>query len=137
MSTDLLRYFQIRKTWDLRRYTSLTEADLIFRNQAKTRFTGQRSNISISDGRWDALRIQTSVRTSAVASLMPPWASLLKCFPGLRYPRRNLSERGEEGRDYTLHLGLHLSLHPVAPNNFFQESRIPNGMRTIRRDADS
>ena len=39
---NLLRYFQIRKTWDLSQYTSLTEADLIFRNQAKTRFTGQR-----------------------------------------------------------------------------------------------
>ncbi len=42
VSADLLRYFQIRKAWDLSRYTSLTEADLIFRNQAKTRFAGQR-----------------------------------------------------------------------------------------------
>lgn len=41
-SADLLRYFQIRKAWDLSRYTSLTEADLIFRNQAKTRFAGER-----------------------------------------------------------------------------------------------
>jgi hypothetical protein len=42
VSADLLRYFHIRKTWDLRRYASLTEADLIFRNQANTRFAGQR-----------------------------------------------------------------------------------------------
>jgi hypothetical protein len=42
VSADLLRYFQIRKTWDLSHYASLTEADLIFRNQAKTRFAGQR-----------------------------------------------------------------------------------------------
>lgn len=42
VSADLLRYFQIRKTWDLSRYASLTEADLIFRNQAKTRFAGPR-----------------------------------------------------------------------------------------------
>ncbi len=41
-SADLSRYFQIRKAWDLGRYTSLTEADLIFRNQAKTRFAGER-----------------------------------------------------------------------------------------------
>jgi hypothetical protein len=41
-SAELLRYFQIRKAWDLSRYTSLTEADLIFRNQAKARFAGQR-----------------------------------------------------------------------------------------------
>jgi hypothetical protein len=42
VSADLLRYFQIRKAWDLARYTSLTETDLIFRNQAKARFAGQR-----------------------------------------------------------------------------------------------
>ena len=42
VSADLLRYFQIRKAWDLSQYASLTEADLIFRNQAKTRFAGQR-----------------------------------------------------------------------------------------------
>ncbi len=42
VSADLFRYFQIRKAWDLARYTSLTETDLIFRNQAKARFAGQR-----------------------------------------------------------------------------------------------
>ena len=42
VSADLVRYFQIRKTWDLSRYTSLSEADLIFRNDAKARFAGQR-----------------------------------------------------------------------------------------------
>src|ERR1700677_296077 len=42
VSADLLRYFHVLKTWDLSRYASLTEADLIFRNQAKTRFAGQR-----------------------------------------------------------------------------------------------
>lgn len=41
ISEELLRYFQIRKAWDLSRYTALTEADLIFRNQAKARFKGQ------------------------------------------------------------------------------------------------
>jgi ribosomal protein L32E len=39
---NLVRYFQIRKAWDLSRYASLTEADLIFRNQTKTRFAGHR-----------------------------------------------------------------------------------------------
>jgi hypothetical protein len=42
VSADLLRYFQIRKAWDLGRYTALSEADLIFRNEAKTRFGGER-----------------------------------------------------------------------------------------------
>ena len=39
---DLLRYFSIRKAWDLRQYASLSEGDLIFRNLAKERFCGQR-----------------------------------------------------------------------------------------------
>jgi hypothetical protein len=42
VSADLVRYFQIRKAWDLSQYGSVTDADLIFRNQAKTRFVGQR-----------------------------------------------------------------------------------------------
>ncbi|HEY0701429.1 MAG TPA: hypothetical protein VGD60_01560 [Candidatus Acidoferrales bacterium] len=41
-SEDLLRYFAIRKAWDLAKYTSLTEGDLIFRNLAKERFAGPR-----------------------------------------------------------------------------------------------
>jgi hypothetical protein len=39
---DLLRYFAIRKDWDDRQYSSLTEADLIFRNLAKQRFSAPR-----------------------------------------------------------------------------------------------
>jgi hypothetical protein len=40
-AADLLRYFEIRKAWDLRQYGAVTEADLIFRNQAKGRFTAE------------------------------------------------------------------------------------------------
>jgi len=39
---DLLRYFRIRKAWDLAQYTSVTEGDLIFRNLARERFGGSR-----------------------------------------------------------------------------------------------
>jgi hypothetical protein len=41
-ASDLLRYFGIRKAWDLRQYASVSEADLIFRNQAKERFSAVR-----------------------------------------------------------------------------------------------
>ncbi|HEY0701481.1 MAG TPA: hypothetical protein VGD60_01825 [Candidatus Acidoferrales bacterium] len=41
-SGDLLRYFAIRKAWDLAKYSSLTEGDLIFRNLARERFSGAR-----------------------------------------------------------------------------------------------
>jgi len=39
---DLLRYFAVRKSWDERQYQLITEADLIFRNQAKQRFGATR-----------------------------------------------------------------------------------------------
>jgi hypothetical protein len=39
---DLLRYFAIRKAWDLAQYESVSEGDLMFRNLAKERFSGSR-----------------------------------------------------------------------------------------------
>lgn len=39
---DLLRYFAIRKAWELRQYSTVSEADLIFRNQAKLKFSAER-----------------------------------------------------------------------------------------------
>lgn len=42
VSVELCRYFQIRKAWDLKQYASVTEGDLIFRNLAKARFSGER-----------------------------------------------------------------------------------------------
>src|SRR5271156_4611464 len=52
--------------------------------------------------------------TLLVASVAPPYISLPKCLAGLRFPSRNLRKKGAEGKDYTLHLRLHLFLHPVA-----------------------
>jgi hypothetical protein len=39
---DLLHYFRVRKAWDEKQYGAVTDADLIFRNHARTRFTGER-----------------------------------------------------------------------------------------------
>jgi hypothetical protein len=39
---DLLRFFAIRKAWDLRQYGSVSEADLIFRNRSRERFSALR-----------------------------------------------------------------------------------------------
>jgi hypothetical protein len=39
---DLLRYFAIRRAWDLHQYGLLGEADLVFRNVSKERFAGER-----------------------------------------------------------------------------------------------
>jgi len=114
VSADLLRYFQIRKSWDLSRYTSLTEADLISAIRQKPDSLGNASNISIADGKSAECPSPISAWTLAVASVTSLCTSLLKCFAGLRFLSRNLRQRGEEGKDYTLHLRLHLFLHPVA-----------------------
>jgi len=42
IARDLLRYFRVRKAWDEKQYTAVTDADLIFRNHARIRFTGER-----------------------------------------------------------------------------------------------
>ena len=39
---DLLRYFDVRTKWNRNQYGLVTDADLIFRNEAKKRFTGPR-----------------------------------------------------------------------------------------------
>jgi hypothetical protein len=39
---DLLHYFRVRKAWDDKQYAAVTDADLIFRNHARARFTGDR-----------------------------------------------------------------------------------------------
>ena len=39
---DLLRYFQVRKAWDDKQYADLSDADLVFRNNARMRFGGER-----------------------------------------------------------------------------------------------
>src|SRR5882762_7938709 len=39
---DLLRYFRVRKAWEENRYREVSEGDLIFRNQVRSRFSGDR-----------------------------------------------------------------------------------------------
>src|SRR5207253_7477822 len=39
---DLLRYFRVRKGWDEKQYGAVSEVDLIFRNQMRSRFSGDR-----------------------------------------------------------------------------------------------
>jgi hypothetical protein len=40
IAEDLLRYFRVRKLWDEKRYREVSDAELIFRNEARSRFQG-------------------------------------------------------------------------------------------------
>jgi hypothetical protein len=42
IADDLLRYFRVRKAWDEKQYAAVTDADLIFRNDAQRRFAGEK-----------------------------------------------------------------------------------------------
>jgi hypothetical protein len=41
IAEDVLRYFRIRKAWEDKQYLAVTEAELIFRNEAGARFKGE------------------------------------------------------------------------------------------------
>jgi hypothetical protein len=41
IAEDLLRYFRVRKLWDEKHYAEVSDAELIFRNQARARFKGE------------------------------------------------------------------------------------------------
>lgn len=42
IACDLIRYFRVRRAWDEKQYAAVTDADLIFRNEAQKRFVGDR-----------------------------------------------------------------------------------------------
>jgi hypothetical protein len=41
IAEDLLRYFRVRKMWEEKRYAEVSDAELIFRNEARSRFNGR------------------------------------------------------------------------------------------------
>jgi hypothetical protein len=84
---DLLRYFQIRKAWDLREYGSVTEADLIFRNQAKTRFAAERFEHLYrgwKGGRVAESEIRKEFDSGAMRHTIHFRAEVLRPYPGKR-----------------------------------------------------
>jgi len=84
---DLLRYFEIRKAWDLRQYASVTDADLIFRNQAKSRFAAERFEHlyrAWKAGRLAEAEIRGELGSNAVRHTVRFRAEVLRPFAGKR-----------------------------------------------------
>jgi hypothetical protein len=42
IADQLLRYFRVRRAWDEKQYAAVTDADLLFRNASRSRFSGER-----------------------------------------------------------------------------------------------
>src|SRR6266404_4733851 len=76
--------------------------------------SGNGSNISIADGKQAEWPRPTYARSSAGPTTLSPWISCRNCSVELVLMNERLRKRGEEGKDYTLHLLLLLFHHPVA-----------------------
>jgi len=116
-SAELCRYFQIRKAWDFRQYGSVTDGDLIFRNQAKTRFVGERFE-HLYRG-WKAGRVtEADIRQEFGGTGRPVIAHFrTEILPRFGVPERRPGEYGEEGKDYVPHLRP-LHFHHTACSEF-------------------
>ena len=61
IGNEVVRYFRVRKAWDEKQYAAVTEADLIFGNQARSRFGGTGSRGCIAAGKADESPRKASV----------------------------------------------------------------------------
>jgi hypothetical protein len=110
IADDLLRYFRVRKAWDEKKYREVPEADLIFRNQVRKKFVGERfegmyrgwKNGHINEGH---IRHEVGIndRKHAVGFatfLLPTGAA-----------QAGSAGAGAERKDYTLQLSNSADLH--------------------------
>jgi hypothetical protein len=62
IATDLIRYFKTQTIWETPEFRSLAKSDLLFLNQAKQRFKGERFETLLRN--WKAARIaEAEIRT--------------------------------------------------------------------------
>jgi hypothetical protein len=111
IAEDLLRYFRVRKAWEEKKHRDVTEADLIFRNQARKRFVGDRfegmyrswKNGHISEGHIrHEVGINDRKHTVGFATFLLP----------TRAAQAGSAGAGAERKDYTLQLSNSADLHP-------------------------
>jgi hypothetical protein len=111
IADDLLRYFRVRKAWDEKKYREVTEADLIFRNQVRKGFAGDRfegmyrgwKNGHISEGHIrHEVGINDRKHTVGFATFLLPTGAAQAGSAGA----------GAERKDYTLQLSNSADLHP-------------------------
>jgi len=118
----LCRYFQIRKAWDLRQYTAVTDADLIFRNQAKTRFGGQQFE-HLYRG-WKAGCVTPGDIRREFGGASHPVTAYFQTELLRRVGATEGGEmrKGEEGKNCDSHLRLFAFLHPE-PLTIYRKER--------------
>jgi hypothetical protein len=102
ISGDLLRYFRVRRAWDEKQYAAVTDADLIFRNHVRTRFSGERFKGCTGAGKTAESAKAVFARRLERTTGSTPLDLTRFCCNGLLLlwiPRRP----SEEGTNYALH----------------------------------
>jgi len=69
VSTDLLRYFKVRSIWDPKGFRTLTNNDLLFLNESRRRFNGERFENLFRN--WKAGRLDETDMRSEFAQTAP------------------------------------------------------------------
>ena len=99
---DLLHYFRVRKAWDDKQYAAVTDADLIFRNHARARFTGDRFEglyRGWKNGRVSETGIRQAVGTNERTHTVGFDTFMLRRIA----PVVESANTSEEGKNYVLH----------------------------------
>ena len=98
----LLHYFRVRKAWDDKQYAAVTDADLIFRNHARARFTGDRFEGLYRGWKNDRVSetgIRQAVGTNERTHTVGFGTFLLRRIA----PVVESANTSEEGKNYVLH----------------------------------
>jgi hypothetical protein len=117
VSSEILRYFQIRKKWENHEYVVPVTADLVFLNEGRRRFHGARF-----DGlyrAWNAGDLSDNGLRAECAQLTPDHAVFFDTYLVRNHRSPLAVERGtgERGMKDTVHRVVHLPVHPQGERN--------------------
>ena len=99
---DLLHYFRVRKAWDDKRYAAVTDADLIFRNHARSRFSGDRFE-ALYRGWNNGCVSETGIRHAVGTNERTHTVGFDTFLVRRIAPVAGSENASEEGKNYVLH----------------------------------
>ena len=111
IAEELLRYFRVRKGWDEKQYATLSDGDLVFRNEARSRFRGERFEKLYRE--WTAQRVSgDAIRREFRSDGRKRTVRFSTCLIPRVAPSIARENLGEEGKNDIPHLTEGAALHP-------------------------
>lgn len=107
----LLRYFRVRKAWDEKEYATLSDGELVFRNEARLRFRGERFEKLYRE--WTVQRLSgDAVRREFRSDGRKRTVRFSACLVPRVSPRIERENVGEERKNDIPHRTEGVGLHP-------------------------